>query len=102
MPCLLVSSIGRRGTGEIQYHDIQKGASYKTKTGDATHDDKYRIMLDNLYRSDTEKLSRLLNDEQYLWKGSGNDSGILWEILRHSRKTEDTFSYQRIKTSKSS
>ena len=58
-----------------------------------------RAMLDNFYLSDTEKLSRLLNDEQYLWKGSGNDSGFVGDTAEN---TEDTFSYQRIKTSKSS
>ena len=43
-------------------------------------------MLDNLYRSDTEKLSRLLNDEQYLWKGAGNDSGIVGDTTEKHRR----------------
>ena len=59
-------------------------------------------MLDNLYLSDTEKLSRLLNDEQYLRKGAGIDSGIVGDSTTQPNNTEDTFSYQRIKTIKSS
>ena len=49
----------------------------KHKLGKQPMITKTRAMLDNLYRSDTEKLSQLLNDEQYLWKGAGNDSEIV-------------------------
>ena len=59
-----------------------------------------RAMLNDFYRSDTEKLSRLLNDEQYLWKGAGNDSGIVGDSTSQSNNTDESFSYQRIKTSK--
>ena len=49
-------------------------------------------MLDNFYRSDTEKLSRLLNDEQCLWKGGGNDSRIVGDIMTESNNTDEYFS----------
>ena len=54
---------------------------------------KTKVMLDNFYRSDTEKLSRLLNDDQYLWKGAGNDRGIVGDSTTQPNNTEDTFSY---------
>lgn len=41
---------------------------------------KTRVILKNLYRSDTEELSRLLKDEHFLWKSSGIKS----EIVRNS------------------
>ena len=63
---------------------------------------KTRVMLDNFYRSDTEKLTRLLNDEQYLWKGGVNDSGIVGDSTTQSNNTDEYFSYQQIETSKSS
>ena len=63
---------------------------------------KTKVMLDNLYRSDTEKLSRLLNDEQYLWKGAGNNSGIVGDSTKQPNNTDESFSYQQFKTSKSS
>ena len=58
---------------------------------------KTRAMLDNLYRSDTEKLSRLLNDKQYLWKGVGSDSGIVGDSTTQPNNTDESFSHQRIK-----
>ena len=53
-------------------------------------------MLDNFYRSDTETLSRFLNDEQYLWKGAGNDSGIVGDSTTQQNNTEEPFSHQQI------
>lgn len=41
---------------------------------------KTRVILKNLYRFDTEELSRLLKDERFLWKSSGIKS----EIVRNS------------------
>ena len=58
----------------------------KHKLGKQPMMTKTRAMLDNLYRSDTEKLSRLLNDEQYLWKGAGNDSGIVGDSTTQPKK----------------
>lgn len=35
-----------------------------------------RVMLENLYRPDTEELSRLLKDKRFLWISRDNKSGI--------------------------
>lgn len=40
----------------------------KHKLGKQPMMTKTRAMLENLYRSDTEELSRLLKDERFLWK----------------------------------
>ena len=74
----------------------------KYKLGKEPMMTKTRAMLDDFYRSDTEKLSRLLNDEQYLWKGSGNDSGIVGDSTTQPNNTDEYFSHQQIETSKSS
>ena len=68
----------------------------KHKLGKQPMMTKTRAMLDNLYRSDTEKLSRLLNDEQYLWKGAGNDSGLVGDSTTQSNNTDESFSHQQI------
>nr|XP_022316416.1 uncharacterized protein LOC111120061 [Crassostrea virginica] len=59
----------------------------KHKLGKEPMMTKTRAMLDDFYRSDTEKLSRLLNDEQYSGKARVM-TAELWEILRHSRTTQ--------------
>lgn len=48
----------------------------KHKLGKQPMMPKTRVMLENLYRSDTEELSRLLKDERFLWKSSGIKSEI--------------------------
>ena len=68
----------------------------KHKLGKQPMMTKTRAMLDNLYRSDTEKLSRLLNDEQYLWKGAGNHSGIVGDSTTQPNNTDELFSHQQI------
>ena len=72
----------------------------KHKLGKQPMMTKTRVMLDNLYRSDTEKLSRLLNGEQYLWKGGGIDRGIVGDSTTQPNNTDEFFSHQQIKTSK--
>ena len=72
----------------------------KNKLGKEPMMTKTRAMLDDFYRSDTDKLSRLLNDEQYLWKGSGNDSGIVGDFTTQPNNTDEYFSHQQIETSK--
>ena len=68
----------------------------KNKLGKEPMMTKTRAMLDDFYRSDTDKLSRLLNDEQYLWKGAGNDSGIVGDSTTQSNNTDKFFSHQQI------
>ena len=64
----------------------------KHKLGKQPMMTKTRAMLDNFYRSDTEKL-----DEQYLWKGGGNYRGIVGDSTTQSNNTDE----QQIETSKS-
>lgn len=38
---------------------------------------KTRVMLENLYRPDTEELSRLLKDKRFLWISRDSKSGMV-------------------------
>ena len=95
MLCLLV----KRNPKNINITTSKMVHVTKHKMGKQPMITKTRAMLDNFYLSYTEKLSRLLNDEQYLWKGAGNDSGIVGDSTTQPNNTDESFSHQRIKTS---
>ena len=86
----------RRRTEKLNITTPKRVHVTKHKLGKQPMMTKTRAMLDNLYRSDTENLSRLLNDEQYLWKGLGNDSGIVGDSTIQLNNTNEFFSHQRI------
>lgn len=49
----------------------------KHKLGKQPMMTKTRVMLENLYRRDTEELSRLLKDKRFLWISRDSKSGMV-------------------------
>lgn len=49
----------------------------KHKLGKQPMMTKTRVMLENLYRADTEELSRLLKDKRFLWISRDSKSGMV-------------------------